>query len=63
PHETSEHGVVTVSIGVAAAEPGRPVRPHELIEAADAALYEAKRGGRDRAVAAAELPVVGAGAP
>lgn len=41
---------VTASIGVAALEPG-PVR--ETIEAADRALYAAKRAGRDRVMAAA----------
>ncbi|WP_338770052.1 diguanylate cyclase [Massilia sp. METH4] len=42
---------VTVSIGMAAARPGEGAA--ELIGRADAALYEAKRGGRDRAVTAA----------
>ena len=42
---------VTVSVGVAVGtRPGQPIA--ELIEDADAALYEAKRRGRDRVVAA-----------
>jgi diguanylate cyclase (GGDEF)-like protein len=41
---------VTISIGVAAAR-GEEVTYESLFRAADAALYEAKRGGRDRVVA------------
>ena len=48
------HGVtgpVSVSVGVAVADgPEEPVE--ELLEVADRALYRAKRGGRDRVVAA-----------
>ena len=47
PHAGSEHGFATVSIGVAALTPGGPQRPAALVEAADAALYEAKRAGRN----------------
>jgi diguanylate cyclase (GGDEF)-like protein len=43
--------IVTVSIGVAA-YPEDSTEPHQLLELADAALYAAKRGGRDRVVAA-----------
>ena len=42
---------VTASAGVATAAPGTPVTPDELLRSADRALYEAKHGGRDQAVA------------
>jgi len=42
---------ITVSIGVA--DQRMAARPSAVIEAADAALYEAKRGGRNRSQAAA----------
>ncbi|MCC2955495.1 diguanylate cyclase [Massilia sp. IC2-477] len=42
---------VTLSIGAAACDPERLNEPALLIEAADKALYAAKRGGRDRVVA------------
>ncbi|MDP1790526.1 MAG: diguanylate cyclase, partial [Methylibium sp.] len=41
-------GVVTLSIGVAARVAGKSIEPGTLADAADAALYEAKRGGRAR---------------
>ena len=43
---------VTVSAGVGAGEP--PLDPRALLSAADAALYAAKRAGRDRTVVAAD---------
>ncbi len=44
-------GMVTISVGVAAF-PLHGTSPKELMAEADSALYEAKRGGRDRVVVA-----------
>jgi diguanylate cyclase (GGDEF)-like protein/PAS domain S-box-containing protein len=46
-HRGQPLGVVTVSIGVAAV-PEHGTSPKEVLEAADAAMYQAKRDGRDR---------------
>ncbi len=47
------HGVQTISVSVGVAVGGPPNQPiSELIDQADGALYRAKRGGRDRVVAA-----------
>jgi diguanylate cyclase (GGDEF)-like protein len=47
PHATSSHQAVTVSVGVASTTPVDTLRPSDLIEAADASLYVAKRSGRN----------------
>ncbi len=47
-NEASMMGMVTVSVGVAAAKPRSVEGMHRLIAAADWALYEAKRKGRNR---------------
>ena len=39
---------VTISVGVAVAGPGQPFDYRDVFARADAALYEAKRSGRDR---------------
>jgi diguanylate cyclase (GGDEF)-like protein/PAS domain S-box-containing protein len=51
PHETSERGYVTASVGVATYMPDNVHRDAlELIRTADEALYRAKAAGRDRVV-------------
>jgi diguanylate cyclase (GGDEF)-like protein len=60
PHVGSPFGVVTVSVGLASMIPAPDLDRKELIEAADAALYDAKRGGRNRLSRYAGAPEDGA---
>jgi diguanylate cyclase (GGDEF)-like protein len=50
-HAASPIGQVTISVGVASLVPGLGQDAEQLIEAADVALYAAKRRGRNTAVA------------
>jgi diguanylate cyclase (GGDEF)-like protein len=59
-HAESPSGVMTVSIGVAAARPTLRDTENWLVAQADAALYEAKRAGRNRVSAARGGPCVAA---
>jgi diguanylate cyclase (GGDEF)-like protein len=52
PHHGGPHGRVSLSAGVATVIPARDGDPQEVIRRADAALYRAKRGGRNRVVQA-----------
>ncbi len=47
-HERSMHGVITVSIGVAATRPDPDRAPAALLYEADTALHRAKQAGRNR---------------
>jgi len=47
PHEFTEPGIVTVSLGVATIVPSRQYEPEELVRRADLALYRAKHLGRN----------------
>jgi len=61
-HRGKTVGQVSVSVGVAEL-PQHGATPKTLLEAADAALYAAKRAGRDRVVVADDVPVIGASLP
>jgi diguanylate cyclase (GGDEF)-like protein/PAS domain S-box-containing protein len=53
-HQGRTLGAITISVGVAAF-PQHGMSPKELMASADAALYEAKRAGRDRVVVASSV--------
>ncbi len=68
-HQGEPLGMVTVSVGVAEL-PQHGTSPKELIDAADAALYRAKKDGRDRVMTAdlasspaSQSHVIGMGQP
>jgi diguanylate cyclase (GGDEF)-like protein len=57
PHQASAVSqVVTLSVGVAVAQPQRGENPYSLLKAADEALYQAKAQGRNRVVLSSRPP-------
>jgi two-component system chemotaxis response regulator CheY len=50
-------GVMTISVGIAAWDPSSAGAPHELLAAADEALYASKARGRNRVTAAGLVAV------
>ncbi|WP_447918826.1 diguanylate cyclase domain-containing protein [Achromobacter aegrifaciens] len=52
PHADADAGIVTVSVGVATAIPQADGTAASLVEAADAAVYQAKESGRNRVAVA-----------
>jgi diguanylate cyclase (GGDEF)-like protein len=56
-HSESPIGHVTISIGVESMVPEKFQTCANLIEAADSALYDAKRGGRNAVVAHMPVPL------
>lgn len=48
PHAASSLGVVSISLGIAGWTPGPQDSAGQLVEAADAALYQAKHEGKNR---------------
>jgi diguanylate cyclase (GGDEF)-like protein len=56
-HPEAPAGVVTISIGVASLTPNRQQDSQALVQAADAALYAAKRGGRNMVMAECPDPI------
>ncbi len=47
PHEETDPGIITVSLGVASMIPANPYVPEDLLQQADSALYQAKKLGRN----------------
>jgi diguanylate cyclase (GGDEF)-like protein/PAS domain S-box-containing protein len=58
-HQGKSMGMITISLGVAVF-PEHGTSPKELMASADAALYEAKRNGRDQVVVASTKDIEGA---
>jgi diguanylate cyclase (GGDEF)-like protein len=60
-HAEAPCGLVTISVGVASLVPDKKQSPADLVEAADHALYAAKRRGRNTVVAHVPIALSAAG--
>jgi diguanylate cyclase (GGDEF)-like protein len=61
PHRLAREAIVAVSVGVASVVPGPDGSVAKLVDLADAALYQAKRDGRNRVSVAGPGPPGGVG--
>ncbi|HRE32217.1 MAG TPA: diguanylate cyclase, partial [Candidatus Berkiella sp.] len=58
PNQKASNGIITISIGVATAEPSKEFSGELLVGAADSALYEAKQTGRNCIVGTKMEPLI-----
>ena len=56
-------GYLTVSLGVATIVPNPTLKPEDLVDLADRALYASKAGGRNRVSTSDQLPAVRTATP
>lgn len=57
PHEKSDKGYVSISLGVSSVIPSQSHTPAQIINQADEALYKSKKNGRNQATAFQHLPI------
>ena len=55
-HDASEHGKLSISVGIASMPPGPDQSSDDLMRAADMALFQAKAQGRNQVVVQAVPP-------
>jgi len=58
PHETSEYGWASISVGITHFRDASSTALEELFSAADRALYDAKRLGRNRCIRGIDVDAI-----